>query len=188
VSSKSTAGSRSLPVARWIGPAIGCLAVFGVSSVRFALTPSLPRGVYLALPPRIPLRRGDIVSFCPAPGVGEILRARHLVAPGSCPGGSVPLAKRIVALGPFACASETGLRLDGDLLAWPAFPRTLSLPRYSAYGPTPKDCVFATGDTVDSIDSRVFGCVSPSQVRDRLVPLLTERAERAGPPAKRGGR
>jgi conjugative transfer signal peptidase TraF len=176
VSSKSTAVSqrRWLSLARWIGPAFGCLAVFAIAYCRFALTPSLPRGVYLALSGRAPYRRGDILSFCPVPAVGEFLLARRLVAPGYCPGGSVPLAKRVVAIGPVACATRDGLKLDDELLPWPVLPEALGLPRYSACGKTPKDCAFVVGDTSDSIDSRVFGCVSPSQVRDRLVPLLTE--------------
>jgi conjugative transfer signal peptidase TraF len=176
VSSKSTAVNqrRSTSLARWIGPAFGCLILFGISYCRFALTPSLPRGVYLALSGKAPYRRGDILSFCPAPAVGELLLARRLVAPGSCPGGSVPLAKRVAAIGPIACAAQEGLTLDNELLPWPVLPQALGLPRYSACGKAPKDCVFVIGDTPDSIDSRVFGCVSASQVRDRLVPLLTE--------------
>lgn len=180
MSSKNSAASDRRPprFARWIGPALGCLAVFGISYCRFALTPSLPRGVYLAVSGRAPYRSGDILSFCPVAADGELLLARHLVAPGYCPGGSVPLAKRVVAVGPVACATRNGLRLNNELFPWPVLPQTLGLPRYSACGKTAEDCVFVVGDTSDSIDSRVFGCVSPSQVRDRLVPLLTEGVDR----------
>ena len=121
---------------------------------------------------------GTSSPFCPSPAIGERLLARRFVAPGSCLGGSVPLAKRVAAIGPIACAAQEGLKLDNELLPWPVLPEALGLPRFSACGRAPKDCVFVVGDTPDSIDSRVFGCVFPSQVRDRLVPLLTEGAGR----------
>jgi conjugative transfer signal peptidase TraF len=149
-------------------------AALSVHLFRFALTPSLPRGIYLALPPSSQ-RPGDIVAFCPPESLGRNLLARKLVAPGHCPGGSVPLAKRISAVAPWVCTGRQGVWVDDRFLPWPALPASLHLPRFETCGPTPPDCVFVVGDSRDSIDSRSFGCVSASAVRDRLIPILTER-------------
>jgi type IV secretory pathway protease TraF len=163
---------------RRIVQVLGVAVLVTLPWLRFALTPSLPRGIYFARTARPPFRPGDIVSFCPSTSIATTLLARHLVAPGICPGGSVPLAKRIVAISPHACASPEGLRLDERLYPWPRFPAALRLPRFDSCGSTPAGCAFVFGDTPDSIDSRVFGCVETSRFRDLLYPLLTERGGR----------
>ena len=165
--------SRSLRL--WLGPSLACMALAGLHFFRFALTPSLPRGLYLALPAEGPYHHGDVVSFCPSQALGRLLLDRHLVAPGLCPAGSVPLAKRIAAVSPYACASAKGLWLDSQLFPWPVLPASLPLVRYAGCGPTASDCAFLLGDSADSIDSRIFGCVSLRRFRNRLIPVLTER-------------
>jgi type IV secretory pathway protease TraF len=150
----------------------------GSPFLRFVLTPSLPRGLYLSLPPRPPYQVGELVAFCPPAAIGKTLLARHLVAPGLCPGGSVALAKRVAALGAVVCAGPEGVGVDGYLLAWPSFPVSLGLPRYSRCGPTPAGCVFVLGDGPDSIDSRTFGCVPVGSLSGRLLPLVTEGSPR----------
>ncbi|HET7042300.1 MAG TPA: S26 family signal peptidase [Gemmatimonadales bacterium] len=148
--------------------------IAGIELFRFVLTPSLPRGVYLAREVGAP-ETGLIVSFCPPPALGRALIARRLAAPGYCPGGSVPLAKRIAAIAPFACAGPEGVVINSRLLSWPRLPKSLGLPRFDACGPTPPDCAFVVGDSADSIDSRVFGCIPVGSLRNRLIPILTER-------------
>ncbi len=159
---------------RWLGLGASLALLFGSPFLRFVLTPSLPRGLYLALPPRPPYQVGDLVAFCPPAAIGQVLLARHLVAPGRCPGGSVALAKRVVALGALVCAGPEGVAIDGYLLAWPSFPVSLGLPRYNLCGPTPAGCAFVLGDSSDSIDSRTFGCVPEEALSGRLLPLVTE--------------
>lgn len=175
--SPKTAASelRSPSRLRRLGPAVALLGMLGLQYLRFVLTPSLPRGVYLTISPNGPYRRGDVVAFCPPPQVGRVLMRRHLVAPGPCPGGSVPIAKRVEAIGPIACATLAGLVLDGRSFPWPTISKSLPLPRYRGCGPTAANCAFLFGDTADSIDSRVFGCIPTPAFLYRLVPLLTER-------------
>lgn len=165
------------------GPSVGrCLAagaalamIGGIHFFRFVLTPSLPRGMYLAVAPGS-VRRGDIVAFCPPEGLGRVLVARRLVTPGLCPGGSVPLAKRIFAVAPWACARPEGVTVEGRLLPWPVLPPSLDLPRFRQCGRMTADCAFVVGDSGDSIDSRIFGCVSVASLKNRLLPVLTERS------------
>ena len=146
----------------------------GLQFFRFVLTPSLPRGVYLALAAGSGTV-GNIISFCPPEAIGRELVIRRLVAPGTCPGGSVPLAKRIVAIAPWVCARPEGVRVDALLFPWPTLPPPLGLSRIDVCGPMPKDCLFVLGDSEGSIDSRVFGCIPISALKNRLIPLLTER-------------
>lgn len=87
----------------------------------------------------------------------------------------MPLAKRILARGPWACAGPEGVLVNRRFLPWSLLPADLGLPRFGACGPMPADCLFVLGDSKDSIDSRVFGCIAISSLRDRLIPVLTER-------------
>lgn len=172
--SSAVSERRSPSLCRGLAAFLAFALVVGVQFFRFILTPSLPRGIYLARPAGSG-RIGEIVSFCPPEILGQKLVARRLVTPGYCPGGSVPLAKRITAIAPWACARAEGVLVDGRLLPWPTLPPSLGLPRFEACGSMPADCLFVLGDSRDSIDSRVFGCVSIPSLRDRLVPILTER-------------
>lgn len=146
----------------------------GVGQLRFALTRSLPRGIYLALPAPQRFHAGDIVSFCLPSVWASRLRVLHVVGPGSCPGGAQPLAKRVVALSPHVCSSKDGIVIDGNSLPWPVFPLSVPLPPFRHCGSTPPDCLFVLGDGPDSIDSRTFGCIPRGSVLNRVVPLLTE--------------
>jgi len=172
---RATVSERRSP---WLWRGVAALAasalVLGIHLFRFILTPSLPRGIYLALPPT-PHRVGDIVSFCPPEALGRALVNRRLAAPGYCSGGSVPLAKRIAAIAPWVCTRPGGVLVNSRHLPWPALAKELGLPQLQACGPMPRDCLFMLGEARDSIDSRVFGCVSASSLRDRLLPVLTER-------------
>jgi type IV secretory pathway protease TraF len=143
--------------------------------VRLILTPSLPRGLYLPYRPHGPLAVGTLLTFCPRPSLGAQLVAYKLEPRGNCPGGSLPLAKRLLAQAPNVCSGSAGVRINGVLYPWPDLPASLLLPRLDYCGPTPYDCLILIGDSRDSIDSRVFGCVSSRHVQNALIPVLTEK-------------
>lgn len=147
---------------------------------RAILTPSLPRGLYLAVPPGR-LTPPVILEFCPPPSIAAHLLRTRRIWPGPCPGGSAPLAKRLVAIAPRVCSSAHGLQLNDALLAWPIYPADLHLPRFQGCSRQAADCLFLLGDSADSIDSRVFGCIRPRAIRRRLYPLLTEELWRTVP-------
>jgi len=147
---------------------------------RAILTPSLPRGLYLAVPAQH-LAPPAILELCPPPAIAAILLRTRRIWPGPCPGGSAPLAKRLVAIAPRICSSSHGLQVNDALLAWPRFPPDLDLPRFQSCSTQPPDCLFLLGDSPDSIDSRVFGCIRPEAIRRRLYPLLTEDVWRKTP-------
>jgi type IV secretory pathway protease TraF len=144
--------------------------------VRVVLTPSVPRGLYLLIDPPQPLRPGILVSFCPPPAISALLVNRHLEPGGTCPGGSIPLAKRIQGFHSRVCATPSGLQVGDQLLPWPNVPPSLPVTRYGSCGPTSSDCVFLVGDSSDSLDSRFFGCVPESRIQHRLLPIFVEGA------------
>jgi type IV secretory pathway protease TraF len=160
---------------------LAALAAFAVATafmarhLRAVITPSIPRGLYLSLTPDAQaLSPEAIVSFCPPPSVARLLVDHHLEPRGGCPGGSIPLAKRVLARAPHVCTGAFGVRLDHKLLPWPTVPASLPLSRLAYCGSTPPDCLFLGGDSPDSIDSRFFGCVPAGAVIARLFPLLVE--------------
>ncbi len=145
-----------------------------VRHVRLVLTPSIPRGIYWALPVPNPVPLGSIVAFCPPTALSRLFVLHHLEPPGRCPGGSIPIAKRLLARSPRLCSHEYGLAVDGQVLLWPEIPPSLPLPRVATCGPTAPDCLFLVGDSPDSIDSREFGCIRPSEVLSLLRPFWVE--------------
>lgn len=148
-------------------------SLFLIAHVRVNFTASIPRGLYFARHGEA-ARVGSVVSFCPPRNVGHLLLNYHLALPGYCPGGTTPLAKRVVALSPFLCATTKGLFVDGTLHPWPALSLRVAdaFPRVATCGPTPARCAFVLGDSADSIDSRVFGCVDSGRIESVLTPLF----------------
>lgn len=138
-------------------------------ALRVNTTPSLPRGVYL-LTDR-PLRRGTLVLACLPEPVARHGRARGYLAPGRCPGGAVPVLKRIAALpGDVVLVGEGGLAVNGRPLVGTARRRTDSRGRRLlaiASGPY----VVGEGEVwlfsrhvPESWDSRYYGPISLGQI------------------------
>lgn len=85
-------------------------------SLRVNTTPSLPEGVYLLT--ERPLRRGTVVLACLPAEIGRYGRSRGYLSAGRCPGGAVPVLKRIAALpGDVVAVGERGLTVNGRPLA-----------------------------------------------------------------------
>ena len=172
--------ARSADRERRLRNVLGC-AVLGLlglvymipDHLRLVVTPSIPRGAYLALAPRTPAQPGDLVVFCLPEDLAQRLLTHHHLLPGRCPGGSGPIVKRVAAASPtVACATPAGLQLGDRLVPWPPpSPPALRLPRYRECGPIPPGCVFVLGDLSTSVDSRIFGCVSESRLLHRLIPI-----------------
>jgi type IV secretory pathway protease TraF len=154
---------------------LGLLLAWGSRYVRFVLTPSIPRGLYVLNPTARDLTSGDIVAFCPPPWLAKDLVRQSLEPWGHCPGGSIPLAKRILAISPTLCSTSSGIAVDGLFLLWPRVPPSIKLPRLSYCGPTAPDALFLVGESTDSIDSRVFGTISTRSILGRLTPVLVVR-------------
>jgi conjugative transfer signal peptidase TraF len=167
-----------------------CLAItalvdlgwISVRHLRINFSRSLPRGLYrvVAAPPG----RGDLVTACPPRAAADLARRRGYLAPGRCPGGVEPLGKRVLALtGDEVTITAHGLAIDGVAVPHSALclidtcgrpmPRVARLRQRLApgeiwlYAPHPR-----------SFDSRYFGPVAETAVREHIVPVWTEKAPR----------
>ncbi|MBV8793604.1 MAG: S26 family signal peptidase [Hyphomicrobiales bacterium] len=137
------------------------------------LTPSVPRGLYAAEPPRC-LRVTALVVVRPPPPLASLLdHGGHL------PRG-VPLLKRIFALsGQTVCRIGTQIIVDGTAAA-PARERDgrgRPLPNWQGCHVIGDDEVFLMNwDEPDSLDGRYFGPLPKTTIVARAVPLWTDEA------------
>lgn len=157
-----------------IAVAIACCGA-AAAGVRYVATPSIPMGLYWSTGGTP--HRGDYVIFCPP--VGRLIRlavARGYLEPGSCPVGSYPMAKRMVAVaGDRVEISPGGVRVNGSVVPNSRpFTHDISrraLPSLTMTRVLPTDEIVTMGDTAISFDSRYFGPVQRQQIIGRLVPI-----------------
>lgn len=174
--------SRLHPALRFLARAslasaalVVCGAVaFELAGARLNYTSSLPRGLYLASefdPSQA--RRGDLVEACPTPEGAEAVAA--YLPPGRCPGGVLPLGKRLAAVpGDVVVLDSAGLTVDGVRLdrTAPLFRHPSGAPLFPWLGRHvlgPGEFWLLSDRVPTSIDSRYVGPVT--DVRGRLRPL-----------------
>lgn len=156
------------------------LAVFCCLPLRLAVTPSMPRGIYLLLAPRTP-DRGVISAVCLPPDLACFGRDRgYLGGFGPCPCFSKPVVKTVLGLpGDQIDLDERGLAINGVPI-----PNSAPLIRDSAGRSLPRipDGTYRVpasylwlfgGSDRRSWDSRYYGPVPSANVLGSLKPLLT---------------
>jgi len=168
---------QALAVTLW-GVALMGLAVIGGASlgVRINLTPSLPVGLYVRD------AAGVLVEFCPEGAASEESAIRGYREWGVCRDGYAPLLKPIVAR-----AGDT-VDVSGDQIAvnGTPLPNTQSHPRDHrgralravppGRYPVVTGMIWVVSSWNDgSYDSRYFGPIRESMVRQRLRPLWVVR-------------
>jgi conjugative transfer signal peptidase TraF len=154
-----------------------------LAGVRVVVSPSMPRGIYLARPVDGALARADTVAVCLPEQVAALARSRGYLGRGcSCPGRVQTLTKAILATeGDTVDVGPAGMSVSGRVL-----PNTAQRRADSAGRPLPamahgKHVVGRgevwIGSTFDprSFDSRYFGPLPRSAIVSRRHPLWTER-------------
>jgi conjugative transfer signal peptidase TraF len=146
--------------------------------LRLNLSTSLPPGLYRLSPLRRPPRPGDLVLACPPPAAAALARRRGYLGPGSCPGGTHPLGKLVLA----AAGDRVELTAAAIVVNGHRLPATPSAPADARGRPLPHPpagtYLLRAGDLwlfaphPRSFDSRYFGPVAASEVRGLLHPLL----------------
>jgi conjugative transfer signal peptidase TraF len=169
-----------------LGLAAG-IAIAAAAGVRYNTSGSLPRGLYrISAPAAHPPRAFDLVVICPPPAAAALAVSRGYLDAGSCPGGSHPLGKLVVAAaGEVVELSPLGVRLGNGLL----LPASRPLATDSAGRPLPHAAFgrrrLARGEIwlfaphPRSFDSRCFGPASTAGLRGTLSPLWVTRASAA---------
>ena len=150
----------------WAGSAFG---------IRLNASPSLPFGLY-----RVTADSGaPLVEFCPAEPAASLANARGYRQVGSCPDCGTPLMKPIVAReGDVVEVTAAGVRVNGNPLRNSA-PLSLDsagrplTPWPAGKYAVPAGVVWLISDYhARSFDSRYFGPVSATLIKDHLRPLL----------------
>jgi conjugative transfer signal peptidase TraF len=154
------------------------IAVFqlcGWLGIRFNLSPSLPAGVYVTT--KTP---AGLIEFCPEEPYASFAIERGYRDEGTCPDGSMPLLKPIVAkAGDVVDVSARGIAVNGSLLRNSAplrvdtKGRPLPAWRFGYYVVAPGTVWVASSYNPRSFDSRYFGPVPISAIRDYVRPLAT---------------
>jgi conjugative transfer signal peptidase TraF len=157
----------------------GVVQIAERAGIRINHTASLAPTVWRVTPTQGPLRRGQIVSFCPPDNaIIRQARARFYLGFGPCSGGIEPLLKRIEALGGDRVSlDDEGVAVNHVRVAGT---RVLHTDRWGrpiagiGAGIWLIDAdAFWAGSTAhpDSFDSRYFGPVPLSRVIGVAVPL-----------------
>src|SRR5438445_4561303 len=149
------------------------------TGLRFNASPSMPTGLYVRTSSE---SRSSLVVFCPAEPIARLSAERGYRSRGNCPDGDEPLAKPIAARpGDIVELSATGMAVNGRLLVntaplvTDAAGRPLPQWPFGRYVVAPGSVWVASSYSPRSFDSRYFGPVKASQVREHVRPLLTAR-------------
>ena len=164
-----------------IASLIAMIATFqlcGILGLRINGSPSLPVGLYITSSES----RADLVEFCPAEPFASLALSRGYRDPGACSDGGAPLLKPVVArTGDLVELSDAGIVVNGHLLPNTAPLRTDTKGRPLTSWPPGRYTVepgfvwVASSYNPRSFDSRYFGPVAISSIRDHVKPLLTFR-------------
>lgn len=149
------------------------------AGLRLNDSPSMPTGVYVRTSSE---SIASLVVFCPPEPFARLSVERGYRSRGNCPDGAEPLAKPIAArAGDTVDLSARGMAVNGRLLRNTAPLATDTRGRPLSHWPF-GEYVVATGSvwvassySPRSFDSRYFGPVNVSQVREHVRPLLTAR-------------
>jgi conjugative transfer signal peptidase TraF len=155
---------------------IGAFQLCGWVGLRINASPSLPVGLYItsSKPEAI------LVEFCPAEPFASFAISRGYRDAGACRDGATPLLKPVVArAGDVVEVSGQGIAVNGRHVPNTA-PRAadtqgrLLVPWPSGRYVVATDTVWvASSYEVRSFDSRYFGPIPTSSIRDHVRPLLT---------------
>jgi conjugative transfer signal peptidase TraF len=154
----------------------GTAPVLWLTGMRINVTPSLPLGFYQKT-----IQPSNLVIFCPEGWVAAEALARHYVPSGSCPAGSSPILKRVVAHpGDTVSYSEQGITVNGNPLpntAPLAEDRTLHLNLnhypFGTYCVQPNEVWVASTYDPRSFDSRYYGPIPKTQIQSFMIARWT---------------
>jgi conjugative transfer signal peptidase TraF len=155
---------------------LGAFQVCDLAGIRINNSPSLPLGLYRVTSDA----HETLVAFCPVEPFASLAIERSYRDEGTCPDGAAPLLKPVVAkAGDVVELSNRGIEVNGRLLrntaplAVDTKGRPLAHWHFGRYTVQSGNLWVASSYNRRSFDSRYFGPVPVSSVRERLHPLLT---------------
>jgi conjugative transfer signal peptidase TraF len=144
--------------------------------LRVNMTRSLPMGIYAVTNDAF----SELIEYCPEGNAAKESKNRGYRNSGSCPDGAEPLIKPVVAReGDLVKFSPRGISVNGKL-----FKNTAPLPldgvgrplahwEFGVYRVAAGEAWVASTYNYGSYDSRYFGPVRISSIRNRLRPIWT---------------
>lgn len=157
-----------------VGACVGAFQICGWLGLRLNTSPSLPLGVYITTD------TGNLVEFCPAEPFASVALARGYRSPGVCPDGGAPLLKPVIATsGDVVDFSPDGLEVNNFRipntapLSWDTKGRPLTHWPFGRYTVPTSMAWVASSYNGRSFDSRYFGPVAVTAIRDRARPVLS---------------
>lgn len=158
---------------------VGVALMAYVAGVRFTLTPSVPRGLYLYTDE--PTTVGRLATFCPPEHVAGYALERGYLHRGGCPSGVEPLGKYVLAgPGDTVIVQAEGLRVNGREVPGSAvlyrdrIGRELPHFAFGEHVVGPDSFFMFSGRHPRSFDSRYFGPIPSSSIISTARPLWTE--------------
>lgn len=147
--------------------------------LRFNTTPSLPIGIYRAIPPT-EIRTGDLVAICLPYAQARLLRERQYLNDGNCPGRTEPLAKPVAAVaGDLVTHTQSAVTVNGQTLPNSVtrtndhIGRRLPNPDTGTFRLSPDEIWLHSPYHPRSLDSRYLGRIKASDVREKIKPVWT---------------
>src|SRR5437016_2463937 len=169
----------SLLVLVFGGGTLALALVAAWAGLRLNDSTSMPTGLYVRTASE---SIATLVVFCPADPFARLSVERGYRSRGNCPDDAEPLAKPIVARpGDIVEIAARGMAVNGRLLpnTAPLVKDTVGRPLahwpFGTYVVAPGAVWVASSYNARSFDSRYFGPVDASQVREHVRPLLTAR-------------
>jgi len=158
------------------GVLIGTFQFCGSLGLRINTSPSLPVGLYIATTEH----HANLVEFCPVEPFATLAIVRGYRDPGVCRDGAAPLLKPVVARsGDVVELSARGISVNGVFLSNTAplstdtKGRPLEAWPFGRYVVAPESVWVASTYHPRSFDSRYFGPISTTLIRERLTYFLT---------------
>ena len=152
-----------------------------LTGFRFIITSSVPKGLWFVHSGTV--ERGRYVLLCLPAHVAVLGRKAGYLDEGFCPGDSLPLMKRVIAMGGDSVRiTDTGIAVNGTIIPGSRRLRVDSrghrIPgtRGPAVSAVPNGEIWVLGDWFRSWDSRYFGAVPQSRVIGIGIPFVTTPA------------
>jgi conjugative transfer signal peptidase TraF len=158
------------------GTVVATFQLCGSLGLRINTSPSLPMGLYITTADA----GANMVEFCPVEPFATFAIVRGYRDPGACRDGAAPLLKPIVAKpGDVVELSARGISVNGALLSNTAplskdtKGRPLEAWPFGRYIVASETVWVASSYHPRSFDSRYFGPISTSAIRNRMKAFLT---------------
>ena len=158
------------------GAVVATIQLCGSLGLRINTSPSPPMGLYITTADA----GANMVEFCPAEPFATFAIVRGYRDPGACRDGAAPLLKPIVAKpGDVVELSARGISVNGALLSNTAplskdtKGRPLEAWPFGRYVVAYETVWVASSYHPRSFDSRYFGPISTSAIRNRVKAFLT---------------